>query len=820
MFAGIPRVRCMRDEYTLSASKEELKKRNHAYYKEYTREEAQNLKKLYYDMCRKASDYDISNKKKILYENFKPHGYQTKKEMVKTKKPSFIPLTPSELNNVTVTPFMIQLEGIVPETFANTAITIKNTNEFSIRVYVAPRKKGVLEFPEGNRKIVKANREEDVTIRYKAESIGKHYIVIDVIINECHGCECIIQTRVIPAFVTADVTHIEFMSNGSPRRYVKLINPCNKEVTFTWENTTESLIIMPQSGKVPPKRFMYCKVNYIPVVSEKLATEIILSSERKSGPKMLIDVFATLVKAKVGLSTDHLEMPFVPLNIPTRQKVILRNFRDENVFFKVIDPSPIHGVTVTPTQGILFSFGDQTFYVNVCIPTCVDFSCIVKIEVQKIDEIQLKISGSVEYPQVIVKPNTFHLRKVFLGSFDRFRFQVENCGNCMASIKFCFELYPEFYVSNNPEKQFPAVDTEGIMLEPQTQRTFYLHFDPIDVAPNCFYLPIIINNILGPPSKIRTDTISSVTYLGPALSLYQSEFVEATDYPAKLNCVEISNTVCSAILQFSNLKLNFYKYTHVTLKSVDNLNVFVTNVSQDVVAFNVLLKNIKGPFVIQHLEGGEVNCKSDGLSVTLNPTDEVILNVRFTTTEPGSYTDYAPIFIENMNNQPYNHIILLGNIYEPTIEIPNSTVYMLPVPLGVQCESHFTAAVRYHDPQCSISAKSSIQELLVTTYRENTEHPGDLDENTKKLHVAVFHTASIAAEYAAVVTLECSCGAYATFTVKGAADDCVLTTHFFRGVHCVKDNERSMQSVTKIATVKMLTTVPLPAYCLCFSFKS
>lgn len=813
MFARIPRTHSFRDQYTLTPSEEELRRRNRAYYEHYTREEAEKLKKLYIKACREESDYDISNPKKILWEGFRPHGYQAKKEAPLQKLPSFIPLLPRELKNITVTPFMIQLEGIVPDSLANAAITIRNNNEFSIRVYVAPRKQGVMDFPKGNRKVVKGNTETEIPIRYRAENVGKHYVVIDIIINECHGCECILQARVIPGFVTTDVNHIEFLSNGPPRFYLKLTNPCNARAGFAWENTTKSLTILPARGIIPPKCYMYCKINYIPVVEEKLAAEITLISERA---KLLIDVFTTFVKAKVGLSTDHLEVPAIPLNIPIRRKVVLRNFKDEIVLFRVINPKPIYGVTITPTEGLLKSFGDQIFYVNIRIPTCMQFTCSVVLEIQKIEEIKFKISGHVEYPMVSVKPNAFHLRKIFLGGFDRFKFQIENVGKCVASVKFNFEYYPEFYVSKNPEKGALALTSAGFMLEPQEQKVLYLHFHPIDVAPNCFFLPIVINDVLGPPSKIRPDTTIVSTYLSPGMNNYKPENAIETTHPTKLSCIEITNTVAWTILEFSHLDLDFFSYTHIASQSVTSLNFFASNESQEEITFTIRTKDLNGPFYLTNLEGGSVQHESDCMIITLEEGDEIILNAQFVAIAPGAYTVYAPVYLEGAEDEPHNYITLRGNHFSPTIEIPSPIVYMMPVPLGVQCESHFTAKLRYHSSKCFFSTKTSIPELLVSTYREALdrcrldEDRLEDDEDVEGLHVAVIHTAGFPMQYSAMVKMECTCSAGCSFLVKGIADDCVLTSYIFRGVHCTADVAQSETSFANTTAVGLAEALQPP----------
>lgn len=800
----MPRLRCMNDEYTLSKSEEELKKRNRDYYHQYTKEEAEKLRKQYKAICKQVSDYDITNSKKSMLTDFKPHGYQSKKEIPPLKKPSFIPLTPSELNKITVTPFMIQLEAIVPDSFVNTAITVKNNNEFSIRVYISSKKKGVVEFPRGNRTIVRANTEEYIAIKYKAEGVGKHYVAIEVIVNECHGCECTLQARVIPSFVSIDVNHLEFLSTETPRKYVKLTNPCNQNVTFTWENNTQSLTILPPKGTILAKSYMYCKILYVPVVSEMLTSEIILTSNRNKRSKILLDVLATLIKPKVALSTDHLQIPIVPLNILITRTIVLRNFGSENVLFKVVNPKPIFGITIAPSEGILRGFGDQIFNVDICIPACITFTCTVQIELQKVDQAEFKISGSVEYPHVIVKPKNFNLRKVYLGCFDKFKFQVENLGQCIASVKFSFEYYPEFYVSTQPKKSSPVLQNDGILLEPQEQKTLYLHFHPIDVAPNNFHLPIILNNILGPSSKLRADTVSTSTYLDPGVNLYLPECAVITEYPAKLCCTEVSNTVLCPVLEFSALQFEFYNYTHINKKPVDSLNFVVINVSQLETTFSIHLDS-NGPFFLKHLEGGAVQNNNDRMTITFNSKDEVILNAVFLPTSSGEYTNYFPVYLEGMADDPYNYIVMHGTLFAPTIEVPNPVTYMLPVPLGVTCESRFTANLRYHGEACSFSNKSLLPELLISVYREKPKLEESGDDDQERLHVTVYHTATSVTEYTAEVILECTCRASTNLIVKGAADNCILTTHIFRNVYCARDSiDHSQEFLERISTVAVI----------------
>lgn len=806
MFARIPRARCMTDEYTLTASQEQLKSCNKSYYQQFTKKEAERLRKLYCQMCSEPSDYSITNQKKLLWDNFKPLGNQSRKESALAKKAAFIPLTPSQLYNVSVIPLMIQLEGVVPDSDVNTAITVKNTNEFAIRVYLAPRKLRVMEFPEGNRKTVKANAEVEIAVRYKAENVGKHFVVMDVIINESHGCECVIQTRVINGFVTTDPRHIEFLSNGPSRCYVKLTNPCNKQVSFNWENMTKSLTIQPLNGTVPGRRFMYCKVSYTPVVSERLASEIILTSGFVNA-KLMIDVFATVVKAKVALSTENLEVPRIPLNLLTRRRVTLRNLGCENVLFRVVNPKPLYGISVTPTEGLLRSFGDQIIYVSMQIPTCISFSCAVEIEIQQMSMIKFAISGKVEFPNVVVKPRALQLRKIFLGCFDVHKFQIENAGGCDASVSFNFESYPEFYVSELPEKDSPPLFPPELLLEPKEQRVLYLHFVPIDVAPNRFYLPIILNDVLGPPSKMGSDTIMSSTYLSPGLSKYFSDnAVVPVEYPEKLTCTEVNNAVSCGILEVSDLYLEFHTYTLVDFKAIKNLNFFVTNVAQDEIEFSISTDKLNGPFYLTHLEGGTVEEVEDFLVVRLGSSDEAIFNVKFATDTPGIYVTHVPMYVTDYLEEPFNYLILRGALHEPEAEIPHPTIYMLPVSVGVRCESHFLATLRYHVRDCVFTPKRVSQQFQISTYRENADY---LDPGEEGLHISVYHISTRAEEYSELITLQCTCGSTSSFTVKGSSENCGLTTHVFRDVYCAREPAFSEISATDSLMVLFHAVVAL-----------
>lgn len=99
----------MPDTYELSGSKADLKRKEYSYYQRYTRQEGERLKKLQRCSDMKLSDYVISNKFDLLLNNAPKPKCKTHHGDKKERPPSFIPLTPLQLNKVKVYPSYIKL---------------------------------------------------------------------------------------------------------------------------------------------------------------------------------------------------------------------------------------------------------------------------------------------------------------------------------------------------------------------------------------------------------------------------------------------------------------------------------------------------------------------------------------------------------------------------------------------------------------------------------------------------------------------------------------------------------------------------------------
>lgn len=91
-----------------------------------------------------------------------------------------------------------------------------------------------------------------------------------------------------------------------------------------------------------------------------------------------------------------------------------------------------------------------------------------------------------------------------------------------------------------------------------TSRSLHLHFEPIDLASYAFYLPIVINDILGPALETDPRTLKPLEYLKP----FKKYYVNLTkdnqqDIPLRLVTISIDCTVAGHVVHFSKLEFHF-----------------------------------------------------------------------------------------------------------------------------------------------------------------------------------------------------------------------------------------------------------------------
>jgi len=114
--------------------------------------------------------------------------------------------------------------------------------------------------------------------------------------------------------------------------------------------------------------------------------------------------------------------------------------------------------------------------------------------------------------------------------------------------------------------------TEGITIVPDTSQNLYLHFQPVDLASCSFYLPIVINELLGPVSMLNSKS----TRPAEILKLHEVHYTHLSGFsmttlPDKLPTVSIDYTVADRIIFFSKLLFRFNTLTNEVRFYIDEI---------------------------------------------------------------------------------------------------------------------------------------------------------------------------------------------------------------------------------------------------------
>lgn len=104
---------------------------------------------------------------------------------------------------------------------------------------------------------------------------------------------------------------------------------------------------------------------------------------------------------------------------------------------------------------------------------------------------------------------------------------------------------------------------EKVIIVPGASRSLYLHFRPVDLASYSFYLPMVVNQLLGPTSMSNARSVRPSEFLKSREIHYANltNFV-TTPLPDKLPTVTVDCTVAARVVSFSKLLFRFNAATN------------------------------------------------------------------------------------------------------------------------------------------------------------------------------------------------------------------------------------------------------------------
>lgn len=161
--------------------------------------------------------------------------------------------------------------------------------------------------------------------------------------------------------------------------------------------------------------------------------------------------------------------------------------------FKIINPQPINGVSITPTQGEIKPRCVFPLHLNIKIPSVQKAKFKVQISINDQYTIASQVKVEVEPPKFRIEPNHLKLPRTWVGNTSYATFHLTNIGTveAQASIK----LNPEASnfrletTSYNNDKRYP------MFLAPNKTEVFELIFTPTELSTRNYLIPLVINDI-------------------------------------------------------------------------------------------------------------------------------------------------------------------------------------------------------------------------------------------------------------------------------------------------------------------------------------
>lgn len=350
-----------------------------------------------------------------------------------------------------------------------------------------------------------------ITLELVTKSTGKLHTIIQSIVNNTHTLPIIFKANVVNPFLAVSSNDIEIkLRHPYLSTQFSLSNTLNVPVQYLWNLPPGSCFtVKPISGTILSNRSIVSEVYYHIDYAEKYSSKIFF--ECSEGMKQNISATVFVDKLNVTMMKQVIDVVNIPLNIEHRAKAIILNTGFEPVFFSVRNPNPIPGITITPAEEVIRSRSYQILYILIVLPVVISFECTIYVDMPANQSLHFVLKGNVKYPHLVLKPNYIHLKRIIAGSFEHQPITMLNQGDTPVKIEYVGKKCPEFKMSNSfkPSDEYFSND---FLLQPGEKKKVELMFFPIDVSMNKLYLPIVINDILGPPSIDDEKTILNATY--------------------------------------------------------------------------------------------------------------------------------------------------------------------------------------------------------------------------------------------------------------------------------------------------------------------
>ncbi|XP_022903670.2 cilia and flagella-associated protein 47-like [Onthophagus taurus] len=694
----------------------------------------------------------------------------------------YVPLIPQEMDNIIITPPVVQTGQIANNADYIFKLKIENKNNIPVRILLKSDKFSLV-FSEGSRHNIDPCQEAIITMCYKTAYVGYYSTNLYVIVNESAAHAVPIITEVVANVLQMSKKCITF-TNRNLQEYVELTNILNIPIPFSWVCIDHNFGVEPGVGMVAPKSKLTCTCRYFTTISGPNETEGQLYCGETMRQKLKFESQITL--QNISVLDREIDFGEIPLNEPVLKSILLKNTEIIPLSFLVEDCENCVGLTIYPLNGVLRPACVTNVYVTAKVPTCVKFKYNLRICTVGAGYVEVLIKGIVIYPNVIITPNIINFPKIPASTTSKIQFTVKNDSSALIRVNFNLNEYEEFDITNSDDLyKFKFV--QEITLHSQETKTLFLNFHPSGIQRTTFYIPLIINNILGPP--ILLDTISTKVKYHLTATLDDCVYIKTPDY---MPCVKIQTLVTSPKVIFSKTAIEMLCTCN---NPHDEYILSIKNKQSEKEGICIRIDNLKYPVYMTYESGAEVVKTKCAYATTLDPDEETRFRIIFKPNQEdfGEFRVLLPVFLHSDNSFKYHTIINIHTVYQTPVIVATAMAKPL-TPTTVKADNHYLhhfepspvfggkvkfysqMLFKYHRPDCKIlknDVKSIHKSYIEILYNTKVDKGKDM----YSIMCVFTYEPKVESTFNVIWYLECTCGANRTSYTEGTVSNCIFTSY-------------------------------------------
>ncbi|XP_054551875.1 cilia- and flagella-associated protein 47 [Talpa occidentalis] len=496
-----------------------------------------------------------------------------------------------------------------------------------------------------------------ISVLFESPTVGKFWKSFTFTVNNIPGGHILVMAVIHPVRLELSSSELVLRPHGFLvkkcfRATVRLYNRQNYFVQFEWQpvHTAKGMAF-----SITPVKAM----KHLIALRDKRFIHFNASQWQS--------VISQLGHTKVTFLEPRILFNNIPQGLTSWRKAILHNVGQNHAYFKVCDQSLMPTINIVPSEGII-PWGGLTVLNISCTPTVAEkFDTRAKVSIHRANIIDLRIGGSVEIADVVIKPDVFNFTGTYVGTTEIIPFLVKNKGLTRARVEFNLEEFPCFSMEfkdksvQYSDPEFPKI--YFFELEENASVECGIAFSPEEVATYQFTFQVEINFYKA--SELYTERCLSKRTLTPKTTpLIRPCDVQATvlQSPLKLSCIEF--------------------IFEIPLHCMDPENK-VPN-TQNLVIHNTSKKNVKWVLDINNYDKvfKDGTFKFSLVNGILGPYEECNVSINFCPNHPKKYTVDIPMYL-NDNPHCYRTLHLIGEVKSPNLSFDPPFILFTPVPLGV-----------------------------------------------------------------------------------------------------------------------------------------